>query len=108
MEAEGRPQKKRRVSHSPVSAPNDTKAETRNSDVCNVPKLELDPVTDPATEDEDILSTPDSVRNGGVSIPKDTAEDAAVLDTPEDGTITEPPLSKNQLKKLKRQQDWEA
>ncbi|KAL9098903.1 MAG: hypothetical protein Q9187_009578, partial [Circinaria calcarea] len=108
MEAQGRPLKKRRVSHSPISTPNDTKAETRNSDVCNVPGLELDPVTDPASEDKDILSTPDSLRNGGVSIPKDTAEDAAVLDTSEDGTTTEPPLSKNQLKKLKRQQEWEA
>lgn len=108
MEAEGRPLKKRRVSQSPVSAPNDTKAETRNTDVCNVPRLELDPVTDPASEEKIILSTPDSVGNGGVSILEDTADDAAVLNTPKDETFTEIPLSKNQLKKLKRQQEWEA
>ena len=115
MEAEERPLKKRRVSQSPEPIAETVRADyvdLRNNNehprYSNEQRSEFYHATEPGNEDEKSLSTPDTPRDGGVGILENAEENGAALNKPDDVATSEPQLSKNQLKKLKRQQEWEA
>jgi len=98
MEAEERPSKLRKLSHDHERASDEHVARSENANVLDAA--------------QDVTSTSDAANTDAqaVGVDKTSAhiENPSGNQTPAPAASNDPPLSKNQLKKLRKKQEWEA